>query len=192
MLSKLSTQFGFWARGWLILVVFAVLVIFMAVTLPGLQAASAGIEGLDTTFLYTPEEAYTNLAAYTDAGREVLRRFHVTVDLVNPILYSSLLILLISWLFRRSFAPQSRLQKLNLLPLGAALFDLLENVSIFILFSVYPQRPDSVAWLATTSTVLKTLCIYGSFALVLIGVAGAAKNLFTYTLAAGKHASLEK
>jgi hypothetical protein len=192
MLSKLSYQLGIWARGWLILAVFAAFIIFMVVTLPSVQAVSGGIEGLDTTFFYTPEEAFANIASYPDAGRDVIRNFHVTVDLVNPILYSSFLVLLISWLFRRGLAPESRLQKLNLLPLGAALFDLLENIFIFVMFSIYPARLNFVAWLATTSTMLKILCIYASFVLVLIGLIMMAKNILTKVISAGRTSSVSK
>jgi hypothetical protein len=192
MFSKLSNQFGSWARGWLILAVFAAFIIFMFVTLPGVQTVSGEIEGLDTTFFYTPEEAFANIASYPDAGRDVIRNFHVTVDLINPILYSSFLVLLISWLFRRGFAPESRLQKLNLVPLGAALFDLLENVCIFILFSIYPSKLNFVAWLATTGTMLKILCIYASFILVLIGLIGTAKNIITKIISAGRTSSVSK
>jgi hypothetical protein len=192
MLSKLSNQFGAWARGWLILAVLAAFIIFMVVTLPNIQAVSGGIEGLDTTLFYTPEEAFANTASYTDAGRDVIRNFHVTVDLVNPILYSLFLVLLISWLFRNSFAQESKLQKLNLLPLGAAIFDLLENICIFILFSIYPSKLNFVAWLATTGTMLKILCIYASFILVLIGLIGTAKNIITKIISAGRTSSVSK
>jgi hypothetical protein len=192
MLSKLSNQFGAWARGWLILAVLAAFIIFMVVTLPNIQAVSGGIEGLDTTLFYTPEEAFANTASYTDAGRDVIRNFHVTVDLVNPILYSLFLVLLISWLFRNSFAQESKLQKLNLLPLGAAIFDLLENICIFILFSIYPSKLNFLAWLATTSTMLKILCIYASLVLVLIGLVGTAKNIITKLISAGRTSSVSK
>lgn len=192
MLSKLSYQLGIWTRGWLILAVFATFILFMVVTLPKIQAASGGIEGLDTMFFYTPEEAYANVASYTDAGRDVLRIFHVTVDLVNPILYSSFLVLLVSWLFQRGLAPENKLHKLNLLPLGAVLFDLLENICIFVMFSIYPTQLNFVAWLSTISTMLKILCIFVSCTLVLIGLVTTAKNFFTKIISTGRTASVSK
>ena len=42
MLSKLSSHFHSWARGWLILALFAAFVVFVAVTQPPLQAAPRG------------------------------------------------------------------------------------------------------------------------------------------------------
>lgn len=174
MLVTLSRRFHTWAKGWLVLASLAALVGFVALTIPVAQAASGDTEGLDTRFFYAPETAFATVASYTDTGRVTLRVFYLTGDIVNPILYTTFLALLISWLFQRGFDPESRLQILNVVPLGAAVFDLLENVSIVIMFSVHPAQPRIVAWLATTGTTLKYLFIYGSFVLVLVGLIGAA------------------
>ena len=179
MVSKLSRQFHNWTRGWLIPVFFITLVVFMIITLPEIQAVSGNIEGLDTQFFYTPEEALSNVASYTVEGRQVLRNFHLTADIINPILYTSFLILLISWLFQRGFAPQHWMQKLNIFPLGAAIFDLLENICIAILLSAYPSQPRIIAWISTLSTMSKFIFIYGSFGLVLIGLIKVITNKFS-------------
>jgi hypothetical protein len=102
----------------------------------------------------------------------------MTWDLVNPILYTLIFGLLISWLFQRSFRPGSKLQKLNVVPVGAGVFDVLENVSIVILLLAYPARPTVVAWLATVFTMSKTIFLAVSALLILIGVVGAALNRF--------------
>ena len=190
MLAKLSHSFHHWTKGWLIPVVFIALVVFMIVTLPGIQAVSGDIEGLDTLFFYTPEEAFANVASYTAEGREVLRNFHLSADIVNPILYTSFLILLISWLFQHGFGPEHRLQRLNIIPLGAAIFDLLENICIVILLSAYPSQPRSVAWLSTLSTMAKFSFIYGSFGLVLVGLVGALMNTFRRIVSKGEGGGL--
>lgn len=167
--SKSSQFFRQWTKGWLILAVLLVLVLFMAVTLPRLQAVSRGIEGLDTMFFYTPGEAYANLASHSAAGREVLLSFHLTADLVNPILYGLFLVLLVSWFFQRSFSRTSRLQNLNLIPLGAVIFDVSENVCIALMISALPRQIEALAWLSTVSTMLKLSFIYLSTALILLG-----------------------
>jgi hypothetical protein len=171
LLGTFSRRFHTWAKGWLVLVSLAALVGFVALTIPVAQAASGDTEGLDTRLSYTPETAFATVASYSDTGRATLQVFYLTGDIVNPILYTTFLALLISWLFQRGFDPESRLQILNVVPLGAAVFDLLENVSIVILLSVHPAQPRIVAWLATTGTTLKYLFIYGSFVLVLVGLA---------------------
>jgi hypothetical protein len=178
VLSTLSSRFHSWARGWLILALIAGLVVFAVLTLPGVQAASGDTEGLDTRHFYTPDEAFATVASYDDAGRAALRVFYLTADIVNPILYTSFLVLLISWLFQRGFKPESAMQKLNVLPIGAAIFDLLENICVVTMISVYPAQPRIVAWLSTVGTTTKYIFIYVSFVLVLVGLVTAAMNRF--------------
>lgn len=172
MLAKLSNRFYAAARGWLVMVVFAAFTVFVVMTLPGLTAVSGDIEGLDTRFFYTPAEAFANVAAYSPKARQALNTFHLTADIVNPILYTALLVLLLSWLFRASFAPESRMRILNLIPLGALLFDILENIFITVIMAAYPAQPVWAAWLATASTMAKFSFIYASAGLILLGLAG--------------------
>ena len=178
MLSILSRWFHTWARGWLVLATFAVLVGFVALTLPSVQAASGDTEGLDTRHFYTPSEAFATVTSYDETGRTALRVFYLTGDILNPTLYASFLILLISWLFQRGFRPESNMQKLNVLPIGAAVFDLVENICIVIMLWVHPVQPRIVAWLSTVGTTTKYFFIYGSFALALFGLIKAAMNRF--------------
>ncbi|MFQ6000204.1 MAG: hypothetical protein ACE5LG_00880 [Anaerolineae bacterium] len=178
MLAKISRLFHSWARGWLILALFAAFVVFVAVTLPVLQAAPGGnIVSLDAQFFYTPEEAFSTVGSYGDASRFWIR-IYLTWDIVNPILYTLAFSLLISWLFQRSFKPGSNLQKLNVLPLGAGLFDLLENISIVTLLTAYPAQLTVVAWLSTVCTMSKASFLGVSTLLILFGVVRAAMNRF--------------
>lgn len=178
MLAKISRLFHSWARGWLILALFAAFVLFVAVTLPVLQAAPGGsIVSLDTQFFYTPEEAFSTVGSYGDASRFWIR-IYLTWDIVNPILYTLAFSLLISWLFQRSFKPGSKLQKLNVLPVGAGLFDLLENISIVTLLTAYPAQLTVVAWLSTACTMSKISFLGVSTLLILFGVVRAAMNRF--------------
>jgi hypothetical protein len=109
MLSKLSTLFHHWARGWLILALFAVFVVYLVVTLPTLQAAPGGdIEALDAQIFYTPEKAFSTVASYGNSTR-LWTCLYLTWDIVNPILYTLAFSLLISWLFQRSFKSDSKL-----------------------------------------------------------------------------------
>jgi hypothetical protein len=156
VLSKLSRLLHRRARGGLVLALFAALAAYLAVTLPVLKAAPGGnIEALDARFFYTPEEAFSTVASYGDAAR-LWTRAYLTWDVVNPILYTLTFSLLISWLFQRSFKPQSKLQKLNVVPAGAGIFDLLENIGIVSLLAVYPAQPVAVACKPLVAGVLLT------------------------------------
>jgi hypothetical protein len=170
MLAILSRRLHSWARGWLILALVAGFMIFEAITLPRLQAApGGGIVSLDAQLFYRPEQAFATVAAYGEA-----RRFwiviYLTWDIANPILYTAIFGLLISWFFRRGFRAESRLQRLNLLPVAAGLCDLLENLCIVMLLALYPAQPAAVAWLSTICTVSKIGFLSVSMLLILVGL----------------------
>jgi hypothetical protein len=63
-------------------------------------------------------------------------------------------------------------------PVGAGLFDLLENFSIVILLLAYPAQYTVVAWLSTVCTMSKIILLGVSILLILIGVVGAALKRF--------------
>lgn len=178
MLTKISTLLHKWARGWLVLGLFAAFVIYVALTLPALQKAPGGsIVSLDAQMFYTPDQAYETVGSYGDASRFWII-IYLTWDVVNPILYTLAFSLLISWFFQRSFKPDSKWQRLNLLPFGAGFFDLLENISIVTMLSAYPAGLTAVAWLSTICTLGKIGFLGLSLLLVLIGVFKAALNRF--------------
>jgi hypothetical protein len=70
-------------------------------------------------------------------------------------------------------ARKSWMQRLNLVPIGAGICDVLENVAIVALLARYPARLDGIVWFSTALTICK-LCLFGvSLILVLLGVIGA-------------------
>ena len=117
------------------------------------------------------------MASYGDARRFWICMY-LTWDIVNPILYTLSFSLLISWLFQRGLKPGSMPQRLNVLPVGAGLSDLLENVCIVTLLAVYPAQPATVAWVSTISTMGKVSFLGVSTLLVLAGLLKAAANRF--------------
>jgi hypothetical protein len=153
-------------------------VVYFAVTLPASQAAPGGnIEALDAQFFYTPEKAFSTVASYGDSAR-FWTRIYLTWDIVNPILYTLAFSLLISWLFQRSFKPEGKLQKLNVLPAGAGLFDVLENIGIVTLLTLHPTQPVVMSWLSTVCTMIKVSFLGVSTLLILTGLVEAAMNRF--------------
>lgn len=178
MLSKISDLFYSFAKGWLILLIFIAFIVFVSVTLPLLQAAPGGnIEALDTQLFYTPEEAFSTVGSYGDASRFWIWAY-LTWDIINPILYSLTFGLVISWLFQRSFKPGIKWRRLNLVPLGAGLFDVFENISIVVLLLAYPAQPTAIAWVGTVCTMSKMSFFVASTGLILFGIVRAAMNRF--------------
>ena len=118
------------------------------------------------------------VAAYGDAGRIQYRTFELTGDIIYPIVYTLFFSLLITWLFQRGFAANSPMQKLNVVPFGLWLFDLLENLGIVAMLSLYPSTPAGLAWVAALFTLVKWLFMGVTVALILTGLVMALKNGF--------------
>ncbi len=111
-------------------------------------------------------------------GRAFYRSTELTADITYSIVYTLFLGLFISWLFQRGFSPDSKMQKWKVTPVGAWLFDLLENIGIVMMLSAWPSQPVVVAWLTTLFTVLKWLFVGASILLSPAGLVMAAKNRF--------------
>lgn len=172
MLGTISGSFRQRAKPPLLLGLFITLAAFETATVLLLGYSPGGIAGLlDTRFFYTPEQAFTMLGSYAVAKRAWITAY-LTWDTVNPILYASFIALLISWLFRRLLKPESRMHRLNLLPLAAGAFDLLENMSIVTLLALHPRRLDVIAWLGTGFTMAKFSLLVASVILVAVGACG--------------------
>jgi uncharacterized membrane protein YozB (DUF420 family) len=70
------------------------------------------------------------------------------------------------------------MHKYNVVPFGAWLFDLLENLGIVGMLSVFPSTPAFLAWVTTIFTMLKWLFAAASILLLLAGLVKAAMNGF--------------
>jgi hypothetical protein len=174
MLTELSNRIHAWAKGRLILAVIAAFVLLINLPLadPALLETS-----LDGKFAYTPEEAFSAVASYGENGRAQLIGIHLA-DFLLIALYTAMFCLLISWLFRRGFAPGSAMQRLNLVPILGGFFDVMENIWIMAMILAYPARPAAVAWLATVSTTGKYIMGIPILLLLAVGLVKAAMNGF--------------
>ena len=182
MLNKLSATLRKHANGWLVLLFLAGEIFFNAVILPGqqakLQAGSGGTGPIDLQFFYTPEKVYGMIASYGDEVRASYRTFELTGDIIYPIVYTLFFSLAITWLFARGFPSNSVMHKYNVVPFGAWLFDLFENLCIVAMLSVYPSTPVALAWVSTIFTMTKWLFILPTALLLLYGLVKAVMNGF--------------
>lgn len=182
MLLNLSNKFHRWAKGWLIFVLLALYGFFAGFLMPlvgGLtQGGRGGIQPLDTMLFSTPERTFEMIERYGEYGRPFYRAAALTIDIAYPIVYLFALGLLLSWLLQRGVSPGSRMKRLNVLPLGIFAFDLLENLTIAALLTIYPAQPAALAWVLMFLTTVKWAFAAASVGLVLVGLAMAAKNGF--------------
>jgi hypothetical protein len=174
MLEKLSNKLKDFAKGWLVLVLFVLDGFFMFFVMPMLGALMQGDNGgpgpLDLNFFYTPDKAFAMIASYGEYGRAFYRNIELTADIIYPIVYTLFFSLCITWFFQRAFAAGSKLQRLNVVPFGAWLFDLFENLGIVVLLTVYPSQPAALAWLTAVFTALKWTFAGASILLTLFGI----------------------
>lgn len=182
MLDRISQTLRKYASGWLVLVFFAGEMFFNALILPNqqakIEAASGGTGPIDLQLFYTPEKVYSMVASYGAAGRAMYRTVELTVDIIYPIVYTLFFALFITWLFQRGFAADSRMQKWNVVPLGAWLFDLFENLGIVTMLSIYPSTPAVLAWLTAIFTLVKWLFAGATIVLIVTGLVMALRNRF--------------
>ena len=182
MLTNLSNTLKKYANGWLVLILLAGEIFFNAVILPAQQAkiqSTPGAAGpIDLQFFYTPEKVYGMIASYGDEIRASYRTFELTGDIAYPVVYTLFFSLAITWLFQRGFPADSNMHKYNVVPFGAWLFDLFENLCIVAMLSIYPSTPAALAWLATIFTMTKWLFIIPTALLLLYGFGKAAMNKF--------------
>jgi hypothetical protein len=182
MLGNLSNRFYKWTKGWLIFVLFLLDAFFSGFLLPLIQAMlqgdKGGVQPLDLMLFATPQRIFGMINEYGEYGRPFYRGVELTVDIIYPIVYLFFFGLLISWLFQRGFASASPMRKYNIMPLGAWFFDLLENMVIVVLLSIFPSQPTALAWILTLLTTVKWMFAGASILLILVGFIMAIKNKF--------------
>lgn len=134
-----------------------------------LDGLSGGRRPLDLLFHYTPEQAAAVMAAFTKQGRNLYCLFALTGDLLYPFCYSCLLALLITATLRRANV-RGRATLLNTVPLGALVFDLLENLCLAVMAWRFPWWSDTLARLAALCTSLKWIFVGASILILLAGL----------------------
>ncbi|HET9905006.1 MAG TPA: hypothetical protein VFQ23_00150 [Anaerolineales bacterium] len=183
MLNKISEKFHSWAKGrWVLvaLIAYALMAGYVMPVAAGIIAFAANnsVLPLDLLFFYTPEQAYSMIDKYGEAGRSIYWKIELTADIIYPITYTLFFGLLLSWLFQRGFKSNHQIQKWNVLPVGGWFFDMLENVGIVSMLSVYPAKPAFLAWLTMIFGSLKWAFAAVSIVLILIGLVRAVINGF--------------
>lgn len=175
-MRRLSAWIQRVSTGKMVIATLIIFIAFTALVLPG-QAAQAdqysGPAGsIDTSFYYSPEDLLTTAEAYGEDGRAAYVRARWTFDVVWPLVYTAFLAAGISFLLDKAFPPKGSWQLLNLMPVFAMLFDLLENTAASGVMLAYPEQPVWLAWFASVFTPIKWVLVGDSFVLLLIGLVG--------------------
>lgn len=154
--NKLSLFFYKKTKLWLV-GIFLVLIILNFLSLPiyeDILQIDEKMISIDEPQIYSPMQVYEILTDWGQNGRVKQFWLHITWDLILPIIYLFFLGFLISWLAKRGFKQNSKMQILNLVSL-VAVVDLLENISLFLLIFIYPKNWYIISLIKTFLTLIK-------------------------------------
>lgn len=125
---------------------------------------------LDLKFGFTADEAYNMLTAYGEEGRKYYLFAEAVIDIIYPIIYTITNVFLLSYVFKRGFAPDSFIQQLNIFPILATIGDFVENAGIISMLNAFPERVDAAASFASSAGMFKWVAFGISITLFLIGI----------------------
>jgi len=165
VLSHLQARLLRWGRPPVIAALAGAALFIMLVLLPAIAPASSGGRAPlvpDTRLWYTAGEIAPALAALTPAQRRSVAAGHLTLDVLFPLVYGTLfaILLLKAW-------PENGVWKLALAVVTA---DLMENLSLAALYTLFPAGLDVLTPLAASWTALKWML----FTLMLLALAAGA------------------
>lgn len=124
--------------------------IMLLYTIPRVEQFATGMKLFDLSAAgYSHTYALELLAALGVNGRDVYLYQQLPLDFIYPGLFAISCCLLLSWLFAKSFKPDSGMFYLCLLPVAAGLFDYLENISIVVMLRSYPDVTEFLVSLAS-------------------------------------------
>ena len=92
----------------------------------------------------------------------------IPVDLIYPSLFGITYCLLLAYLLNRLNSLKAEYFYLCLLPLGAGLFDYLENLGIIDMLVSYPHLSDAAIQITAFFTVFKSLLSMISFCILIV------------------------
>jgi len=158
-------------KWWLALVASIIFVLFVVIIFPehagtggSASGKQAAIFSPDLSLWYSPGDLYKMAGALGNEGRRLYVWKHFTFDLAWPVVYLFFLVTSTTWLLKTVLKQKGdnrerRLRRLNLLPLVAVSFDLLENVSTSLVVSHYPRRLPILARMAPFATLSKWIVV---------------------------------
>jgi hypothetical protein len=173
VVTRVSSVLYRFASGRTSLAAFAALMMFGRAVMPGhvasLKEATGGSALPDMQFWYSVDDIHRMAEACGEAGRGAYVSSRFGVDMLWPLLYGFFLVTVVSWVYSRSLARDSRLRPLNLVAFAAPLCDVVENVSASIVMHAHPARSAVAGTIASIATPAKWSALAGTVALVLAG-----------------------
>lgn len=172
MLRKLSAWLIKISTVWVVVISLVIFLLFIATVLPRqteqIETQNRGAGSPDTSLWYSAADLYEMAEAYGQNGRDAFVYSHFTFDVAWPLVYTLFLVTSLSWLSVRAFPLGSQYRVVNLVPLFAALFDFLENISTSLIMLRYPAGTPFIDMLAGVFTFIKWFLVAASIILLLL------------------------
>jgi len=108
------------------------------------------------------------LGVMGEKGRSVYVFPQLTVDLFFPLVYVSLLVLLLGWLLNKGNRKGKLFRYLLLVPIFTGLADYGENIASIFMIRSYPDISVGLVSFASTCTLIKSVGLIGSLLLVVL------------------------
>lgn len=174
VVARVGERLAHGVRGWMALAAVALFTLFTAMVLPSQAEAGAfytvRYPAPDTSLWYSPGDLYAAAEAWGQDGRAAYVRARVTFDVIWPMVYGTLLLTTLAWVWARGTVSGSRWRVVALLPVVAVALDYAENICTATVMARYPARTPVLAELAPIFTAGKWLTLSAGFLLLGIGV----------------------
>lgn len=132
------------------------------------KIAGEELPPLDTRFSYSLQDVKYLFDKFGTEGRELYTIVAGRVDMIYPIIYGVLLILILAFLSRKVFGLYSKWILISLLPIIGMLFDFLENFNTLQLLNQYPELQQQSVSIGEQFTRVKHIALFTCVGLVLI------------------------
>lgn len=174
VVERVAERLAHGVRGWMALGAVVLFALFTAIVLPAQAEAGAfytvRYAAPDTSVWYFPDDLYAAAEAWGRDGRAAYVQARVTFDVIWPMVYGTLLLTTLAWVWARATSPGSRWRKVALIPVFAVTLDYAENICTATVMARYPAQTPVLAELAPLFTAGKWLSLSASFMLLGIGV----------------------
>jgi len=162
IIEKIEAR-GSWKTALLLFLISAALASLIISQAGGLLAIDARYT-MDAADYYTAETFHDNLENLGESGRQTYLFIHL-IDYVY-IAFSYPFFAVMVYLVSRNLKNYQRYRWFLLLPLGAGVFDLLENIGIDLAIIVWPAKLPLIPFLSGYFTTLKMAILYCVFSLI--------------------------
>ncbi len=168
LLGKHST-----GRNVIFLLVITQIIYFLMLlyTIPTVMSYANGMKILDLMPMgYSADYAKRLFDELGVVGRNYYLFRQIPLDMIYPFLFAVTYSLLLTYLFKKSFDSESKLQFLSIIPLFGGFFDYLENIGIIIMLFSYPKFSAILASVTNLFSILKSISTTLFFVLLVIGI----------------------